>query len=198
MVHLEDIPKPTPKDHEVLVKVHAATVAAGDVRMRKPDPVAARLYNGLFRPRKVTVLDSSSPVMWWLPAAMRSASRRAIRSSPSPDSTLAPTRNTAAFRRAGTVKTGLIAHKPSRITYAQAAAVPVGGLTALAFLRKGHVQPGHAVLVYGASGSVGTYAIQLAKYFWYAPPASAAARTRIWSDRSAQIGWWTTQRRISP
>jgi NADPH:quinone reductase-like Zn-dependent oxidoreductase len=159
-----EIPKPAPRDHEVLVKVRATTVTIGDTIMRSLNmPVAgwqkvmARLYLGWSKPKR--------PILGMeLAGVIESVGRKVTRFQPG-DSIFA---STFAVNFGGYAEykclpeKGVLALKPANLTFEEAAAVPGAGMTALACLKKGKIQPGQKVLVYGASGAVGTNAVQLA------------------------------------
>jgi NADPH:quinone reductase-like Zn-dependent oxidoreductase len=164
VLQLVDVAKPAPKDNQVLVKVHATTVTIGDTIMRSlniPGPwwerLGARLYLGVRKPKR--------PVLGMeLAGAIESVGRAVTRFKPG-DPVFASTFGVD-FGGYAQYKClpedGMIAAKPANVTYQEAAAVPGGGMTALRCLRKGDLRRGQKILIYGASGSVGTYAVQLA------------------------------------
>jgi NADPH:quinone reductase-like Zn-dependent oxidoreductase len=165
VLQLQEIEKPTPKANELLIKVHATTVNAGDDRMRSFNVpplfwLPARLALGFSKPKQ--------PIFGMELAGEVEAVGQEVTRFKVGDQVFAST-FAANFGAHAEYKClpedGAVVTKPQSMTYAEATTLPISANTALFFLKAGNIQPGQKVLIYGAAGSVGTFAVQLAKYF---------------------------------
>ncbi len=164
VLQLQNVEKPKPKKNEVLVKIHATSVSTGDCRIRGFNSpllfwIPMRIILGFRKPRKPILGVELSGEIEDIGIDVTQFKKG--------DQVFALTElNLGGYAEYTCVhESGLIALKPTNVTYEEAAVIPFGGTSALHFLRKGQIKKGQRVLIYGASGSVGTAAIQLAKYF---------------------------------
>jgi NADPH:quinone reductase-like Zn-dependent oxidoreductase len=170
VLKLQEVEKPTPKDNEVLIKVHAATASTPDSELRRLKlplffAFFLRLYLGLLKPTRRTILGTEfageivfagKDVKRYKPGdqvfgytGLEMGTYAEYMCLPENPSALA----------------SVMAKKPANLTYEEAAAVPFGGLEALHSLRQATIEPGQKVLIVGAGGSIGTYTVQLAKHY---------------------------------
>ncbi|TGK08987.1 NAD(P)-dependent alcohol dehydrogenase [Leptospira fletcheri] len=161
VLRLKEVEKPFPGEGEVLIRVRAASVNAADWRMMRADPFLVRFHAGLFRPSKFPTLGAD--IAGSVEAVGLGVTQFRVGDEVFGDVFASGFGGFAEYKCA---KEHEIVLKPSNVSFQEAAAVPLAGLTALHALRDaGKLQRGQKVLIHGASGGVGTFAVQLANYF---------------------------------
>ncbi|MBP6313575.1 MAG: NAD(P)-dependent alcohol dehydrogenase [Flavobacteriales bacterium] len=157
VLELVQVAKPEPKNNEIRIRIHATTVTSGDVRLRKADPFAVRFFFGLFSPK--------SPILGHEVAGIVEAVGSKVTRFRKGDRVFGST-----GMRSGTYaeyiclpEDGAIALTPDQVPHGEAATLTVGALTALHFINAAKLERGEHILIHGASGSIGTAAVQLAK-----------------------------------
>ena len=169
-LQLREVTRPVPKDNEVLIKVHAATVNTPDTEFRRLKlpllyRIPLRLYMGFRRPTRITVLGTE------FAGEIVSAGKDVTRHEPGyqlfgyTGLGMGTYAEYICLTEKPSALASVYAEKPANLTYEEAAAVPFGGLEALHALRRADIQRGQKVLIVGAGGTIGTYSVQLAKHY---------------------------------
>ena len=177
VLQLKEVEKPMPANNEVLIKVHASTVTRGDVVLRKMHPLLFIPMGLLGLKRKIipghefagVIEDIGSDVTKFSIGDKVFGTTTGLRTGGNAEYLCLPE----------VWKTGVILKMPPDMDYQIAVSIPVGGMTALQILNRGNIQEGQDVLIYGASGSVGTYAVQLAKHYFNAEVTGVCSTSNI-------------------
>lgn len=182
VLKMVEIPKPIPQSNELLVRIHATAVNSGDARIRSADPWAVRLFFGLSKPRK--------PILGGVFSGEVVEVGNTVSKYKTGDLIFGSTGMefgaNAEFKALG--ESAAITFKPESFTHLEAAIIPFGAMTALHFIRRANIRPGQKVLIYGASGAVGSAAVQLAKSYGaevtaVCSGANAALMQKIGADK---------------
>lgn len=174
VLQIKEVDQPAPKDNEVLIRIHAVAVNAADWHLLRADPFLVRLQFGLLKP-KHTILGAD--VAGRVEAVGKNAKKFKVGDEVFGDISGCGWGGYAEYVCA---QEDALAHKPANISFEEAAAVPMAAVTALQGLRKGNIQRGQKVLINGASGGVGTFAVQIAKSF-------GAEVTAVCSTRNVEM-----------
>ena len=159
VLQMQEVEKPSPKDNELLIKIHATSVTSGDARIRRADPFIIRLIFGFKKPRRSIL---GVVIAGQVESVGKNVSKFNIGDQVFGTTGMA----FGAYAEYQCVpEDATLALKPNNMSYEEAAAIPFGATASLYFLRKGNIKEGQKVLIYGASGALGTAAVQLAKHF---------------------------------